>query len=492
MLQSVVFDTDSTDMRSYSKADVKPSDSPTFCQTNDYAMTLSLAQDANLVKDEEGWSVSTPQRSIRFKAANPLMDTVLTKISGAEGVTMVALRECHAADPYASHARLSLAGQLSTLLGIGAVCYRYRDEAGNYAKLHMVPQHGRVIPPPSADMKNMGLSRDVFIRKGVGEFIVESIGNGAVLAMSPALAPFFFLFDRSETGPRHAVAAPPPLTESLAAMLWLMGALTDMEDEDRNVPINGSFADRLFHARSRLGSHSGGYGATYPGKTRTPGVQLASNFRPPVAFLALPPVDLAVNDYKDKGFADVLRQRRSIREYTRPMNAQDLSNFLSETCRIQQQFTSDGIEYSFRPYPNGGALHELEIYLAVNRCDGIPEGLYRYLPDTHGLEVIAIGDKRSLFESLLSGARNCAGLSALPPILMMFTAKFGRVQWKYESIAYSLVLKHVGCLFQTMYLVATALGLAPCALGGGSTDTLAHLAGLNPDEENAVGEFIIG
>lgn len=459
-------------------------------------MTISLAHNASLVKDEVGWCVGTAQRTIRFKAAGALMDAVLTKIASAQGMSMVELKQCHAADPYAHHARLSLAGQLSTLLGIGAVCYCCHDEAGNHARLHMAPGQRGIIPSSLDSLANCVLSQDVFIRKSAGQFVVESIGSGAVLTLSPALAPAVFLFEESGARQQHevaALAALAPWTESLAGMLWLMGALTDAQDSGQNARSRWSFPDRLFHARSRLGSHSGGYGATYPGKTEAPGVQLASNYRPAAEFLALPPVDLAGSDYQDKRFADVLRQRRSIREYgPRPVDAQRLSTFLSETCRIQQAFKSDGVEYSLRPYPNGGALHELEVYLAVNRCDGIPEGLYRYLPDAHGLEVIAVGDKKPLFDSLLSGARNCAALSALPPVLIMFTAKFGRVQWKYESIAYSLILKHVGCLFQTMYLVATALGLAPCALGGGAIDTLATLAGLDPDEENAVGEFLIG
>ena len=45
----------------------------------------------------------------------------------------------------------------------------------------------------------------------------------------------------------------------------------------------------------------------------------------------------------------------------------------------------------------------------------------------------------------------------------------------YGSLAYSLVLKEVGCLFQTLYLVGEYLELAPCALGGGTSGALAGL-----------------
>jgi hypothetical protein len=43
-----------------------------------------------------------------------------------------------------------------------------------------------------------------------------------------------------------------------------------------------------------------------------------------------------------------------------------------------------------------------------------------------------------------------------------------------------------------MYLVATALGLAPCALGGGNSDAFAAAAGTDYYAESTVGEFVLG
>jgi SagB-type dehydrogenase family enzyme len=77
-------------------------------------------------------------------------------------------------------------------------------------------------------------------------------------------------------------------------------------------------------------------------------------------------------------------------------------------------------------------------------------------------------------------------------MLIIITARFGRVNWQYESIAYSLILKNVGVIYQTFYLVATAMGLAPCALGAGNSDFFSSLAGLNYFEETSVGEFLLG
>ena len=59
-------------------------------------------------------------------------------------------------------------------------------------------------------------------------------------------------------------------------------------------------------------------------------------------------------------------------------------------------------------------------------------------------------------------------------------------------MAYATTLKNVGVLYQTMYLVATAMGLAPCALGCGDSDAFARAAGADYYAEPSVGEFLLG
>ena len=59
-------------------------------------------------------------------------------------------------------------------------------------------------------------------------------------------------------------------------------------------------------------------------------------------------------------------------------------------------------------------------------------------------------------------------------------------------MGYALILKDVGVLYQTMYLVAEAMGLGACALGGGEADLFAAAAGVDDYAESSVGEFLIG
>jgi SagB-type dehydrogenase family enzyme len=149
------------------------------------------------------------------------------------------------------------------------------------------------------------------------------------------------------------------------------------------------------------------------------------------------------------------------------------------------------LEFASRPYPAGGGLYELEVYAAVQACDGLANGLYRYNPLTHQLH-LECGQTPEL-RRLIGDAAASAGIdSDRVQVLLIITSRFQRIAWKYASISYALTLKHVGVLLQTMYLTATAMNLAPCALGGGDADLFARAAKTDYYSETSVGEFLLG
>jgi SagB-type dehydrogenase family enzyme len=77
-------------------------------------------------------------------------------------------------------------------------------------------------------------------------------------------------------------------------------------------------------------------------------------------------------------------------------------------------------------------------------------------------------------------------------LLVVISARLARTSWKYDSIAYAVILKEVGCLMQTLYLAASALRLGVCALGSGPLDLLPRLTGVDAFLEPQVGEMVIG
>ena len=89
-------------------------------------------------------------------------------------------------------------------------------------------------------------------------------------------------------------------------------------------------------------------------------------------------------------------------------------------------------------------------------------------------------------------SRAACVMSSDPQVVPVIAARFGRVMWKYDAVAYSLVLKHVGVYMQTVYLVATAMGLAVCGVGGGDSADFAAATGLDFYAQGSVGEMILG
>lgn len=143
-----------------------------------------------------------------------------------------------------------------------------------------------------------------------------------------------------------------------------------------------------------------------------------------------------------------------------------------------------------RPYPSGGAAYSLELYVVVapDAVVGVPAGIHRYCPDVHALDLVS----REGYEPVLAAAGAAAGAESAPAAVIV-TSRFERVASSYRELAYSLVLKEVGGLFQTMYLVAESLGLAVCALGGGCPDRpFGALIRADEQVEPVVGELLLG
>jgi SagB-type dehydrogenase family enzyme len=262
--------------------------------------------------------------------------------------------------------------------------------------------------------------------------------------------------------------------------------------EDSNTALlHWDFHDLLFHTQSRLGRQDSAYGGTYrfKGTIKEPPLRPT---RPPGQVIALKAPDYEGLRRKDASFSTVMESRRSVRTFgDTPLCLDTLSEFLFRVARVQKVIsTPDGEALTFRPTPNGGAIHELELFPVVHQCDGIEAGIYWYDPFDHSL--LRIRQMNSDAGCLLELAKNTLKIKSWPPILFVVTARFQRVQWKYESMAYSLILKNLGALYQTMYLAASAMRLSGCALGGGNSDLFERAVQIDYVQESSVGEFVLG
>ena len=285
-------------------------------------------------------------------------------------------------------------------------------------------------------------------------------------------------------------------------LLWATGFLTT----DPEIPSLQlwDFHNLLFHSRSRSGRHD------YP--VTDINIEQWSDFpvmKPPMSdkIVPLPRPNLGALMCNDATLTEAIETRKSVREHddNHPITIEQLGELLYRTARVKQLLSAeewfgknwretlgfeadiDIGELSRRPYPGGGAMYELEIYPVVRHCEGLSQGVYHYDPLNHQLEQI-VESKDNIFAAL--GYPTVSWFT--PQVVLVITARFGRLFRKYRSVGYAVVLKNVGVLMQNFYLVATNMGLAPCAVGDGNSDTFGQAVGLDYVEESAVGEFVLG
>jgi SagB-type dehydrogenase family enzyme len=257
------------------------------------------------------------------------------------------------------------------------------------------------------------------------------------------------------------------------------------------------FHDLLFHARSTEGRHANPIGGVFPYAGSRPPLPAVRPRRPGKK------IDLrkaSAHAGAISPFAKLLHARHSIRTFDdhRPITLAELARFLGTTARVVSRWKTrvelgdarPMVAYTARPYPSAGASYGLELYLAVDQCEGLARGFYHY--DAGGHALTAIETRTHELDALLAGAAMAMDAPATPQILITIAARFGRVSWKYSGLAYALILKDVGVLTQTLYLMATDMGLGGCAIGTANIDLFARMTGTAFHVEGPVGQFALG
>jgi len=273
-----------------------------------------------------------------------------------------------------------------------------------------------------------------------------------------------------------------------AGLLWKTGFLerTDVEEP----PSRGSweFQDLLFHWRSRAGRSSGPQCATYRflgDLDSPPAVKPAMSN----ACIRLP---VPINEEPGMSLIDAIENRRSVREQGQePVRLDQIARLLFHSARVKAQFPGEYQELVLRPVPAAGAIHEIEFYVAVGKCQGLEGGLYHYHSGEHCLYRLPSAETH--VSALLQDAALAWAKPEDPPeVLIVLASRLPRMAWKYEGIAYRLSLLNAGVIIQSLYLLATEMNLACSAIGGGDSATFAAATGLDPYEETSIAEFAVG
>jgi SagB-type dehydrogenase family enzyme len=391
----------------------------------------------------------------------------------------------------------------------GLLEYRLGNADDDKDRVVVEPQVSDYWPqaPALGDADVIVLSRFAYLRRRGNEMVLESPRAGALFRIcDPKIAAALVMLSTPQQIKQFRRQDGFPGAELLALLLDCQILFKiDAVGGDGLRPSEGDgnlvlwdFHDLLFHTHSTAGRQANPLGGVYPYagvmpappavRPRWPGkkIDLRKSETAPVEITS--PV------------AKLLRARHSTRDFDdqQPITLPELARFLDGAARVQSKWKSridlgDGgpmVSYTTRPYPSGGSAYELELYLAVANCAGLARGFYHYDADRHAL--VPIGASTPELDAQLAAAEFAMDAPGVPQILITIAARFDRTAWKYSSIAYSLVLKDVGVLIQTLYLMATDMGLGGCAIGSINIDLFAKMTGLEFHVEGPVGQFALG
>ncbi|MDI1428545.1 SagB family peptide dehydrogenase [Polyangium sorediatum] len=423
----------------------------------------------------------------RLDAEGPTLETLTEGLAAQDGPLAVA----------------TLLHHLRRLEQLALLAYVVRDGETTLSSLYPISPWFSLGSGDIDPARRYVLSRFAYQRRDGEGLVLESPRCHALLRIEDAhAAALCFTLARPTTPATLAVSgASPDAMATFVSLLVAAGFVIPAEDSGRTEEeqafqlASWSFHDLLFHARSRPGRHSWPCGKTYPFRDRVPPPPA---LRPPRASapppLPLPRPDLDALRKADRPFTAVLEGRRTVRAQGRdPLSVEQLGEFLYRSARVRALMPAtpaSGYDVTSRPSPSGGACHDLEIYLAIDRCRGLDAGLYHYDPAAHALS--RIQGRTPEVTALLTGAALATLRAELPQVLICLASRFQRVSWSYEGISYSVTLKNVGALYQTFYLVATTMGLACSGVGRGDSDLFCKAAGTEYYAETSVGEFVLG
>ncbi|MBY0357174.1 MAG: SagB family peptide dehydrogenase [Candidatus Obscuribacterales bacterium] len=466
-----------------------------------YPYTLSFKSTAKLEEDDSALLLCVPERSrLRIAAPTPSIRTLLEHLF-AGGMTDDQLCEAAMhADKNADPAKIYFF--LEKLAAYGMLCYTLNLEGKPFATLQVVAS-----PFKLADLdweESYQLSRFAYLRRTEDGMIMECpLGKAVMLLNDPTALSAINHLTKSCT--LESLSDQSGLEPGAAASFLLLLASGQMIDaqnpsgnlltEQENTTMRQwEFHDLLFHSRSRLGRHDYGFGPT----SRFLGIL------PPLPAVKEPmsgrriklqEPNLEKRQHDSINFFTVVEERKSVRvSGGTPITVAQLGEFLYWVARFKQIYPVDMEQKAFyencvRPCPSAGAVHEIELYLTVSNCSELEPGLYHYASLSHELEWLS--ELKEPQKAMLEDARLCSYMTSPPDVLITLAARFQRLSWQYASMAYATMLRNAGVMYQQMYLVATALKLAPCALGRGNSDLFAEATGLDYCVENSIGEFMI-
>jgi SagB-type dehydrogenase family enzyme len=152
---------------------------------------------------------------------------------------------------------------------------------------------------------------------------------------------------------------------------------------------------------------------------------------------------------------EALLRRRSIRVFKEgPVMLAELSQLI---WAAQGMADPKGL----RTAPSAGALYPLELHVVAGNVNGLPQGLYKYVPERHELLGLSKGDRRN---DLCNAGLGQSSIRRAALVLVL-SAVYERITEKYGERGIRYVHMEAGHAAQNVYLQAVPLQLGTVVIG---------------------------
>ncbi len=179
-----------------------------------------------------------------------------------------------------------------------------------------------------------------------------------------------------------------------------------------------------------------------------------------LAVMSLPPAQTAGG----LPLMETLRLRHSARAF-RPqaLTPQELSDLLWAACGLNRQAEGG------RTAPSAMNAQEVDLYVAL------PQGLYRYAPKEHALQLTLAEDVRRVtgYQDFVDAA----------PLDLIFVADHSRMKIVPAAMRESYASVAAGAMAQNVYLYCASAGLATVVRAWFDRQALTEAMGLTPDQQ---------
>jgi len=188
------------------------------------------------------------------------------------------------------------------------------------------------------------------------------------------------------------------------------------------------------------------------------------------------PIDLPEPALRGLSLEEAILARRSVRSYS--------EDSLSMTELSQILFAAQGItgrrgDLALRSAPSAGATYPIEVYAFADRIEGLAPGIYRYLPEGHGIELVKAGPHgESLTEACLGQS-----MPEEAALSLVLTAVAERTTSRYGDRGIRYIHIEAGHVSQNICLECASLGLGAVPIGAYDDQRLDSLIGIDGEEE---------